>query len=326
MKVLITGGSGFIGSHLLERLLNHNYHIKCLIRENSNLRWIKNLPVEFVYGDVCDFNSLLPIVQNVDYIYHLGGILRTNTESDYFHVNHEGTKNLLTACSQLNPNLRRFIYISSQAAAGPSVDGIPLTENDPPQPISCYGKSKQLAELTVLEFQKFFPVTIIRPPVVYGPRDDDTLEVFKYIKFGIKPLLGNQEKIISLIHVHDLVRGIQIAAEHQNAKNEIFFIANKKGYRWIEVIDAIAQVMDKKALTIRFPEFVLDLAASLNEQVTNIFKSAAIINRDKAVEMKQSYWLVDASKAEQKLGFVPEILLEKGLKETYHWYRLQGWL
>jgi len=326
MKVLITGGSGFIGSHLLERLLNHKYRIKCLVRENSDLRWIKNLPVEFVYGDVCDFNSLLPIVQKVDYIYHVGGILRTNTESEYFHVNYKGTKNLLTACSQLNSNLKRFIYISSQAAAGPSGDGIPLTENDPPQPISCYGKSKQLAELAVLKFQKIFPVTIIRPPVVYGPRDDDTLVVFKYIKFGIKPLIGNQEKIISLIHVHDLVRAIQIAAEHQNATNEIFFIANKKGYSWSEVIDAIAQVMDKKALTIRFPEFVLDLAASLNEQVANIFRGAAIINRDKAVEMKQSYWLVDASKAEQKLGFVPEILLEKGLKETFNWYRLQGWL
>jgi dihydroflavonol-4-reductase len=326
MKVLITGGSGFIGSHLLERLLNHKYHIKCLVRENSDLRWIKNLPVEFVYGDVCDFNSLLPIVQNVDYIYHLGGILRTNTESEYFHVNYEGTKNLLTACSQLNSNLKRFIYISSQAAAGPSVDGIPLTENDPPQPISCYGKSKQLAELAVLEFQKFFPVTIIRPPVVYGPRDDDTLEVFKYIKFRIKPLIGNQEKIINLIHVHDLVRGIQLAAEHSKAENQIFFIANSKGYSWTEVEDAIAQVMERKAMTIRFPEFVLDVAASLSEQVAIIFKNSAIINRDKAAEMKQSYWIVDTSKIEQQLGFISEIPLQQGLKETYNWYRMHGWL
>jgi len=326
MKALITGSNGFIGSHLLERLFNHNYHIKCLVRNTSDLKWIKDLPVEFVYGDVCDFNSLLPIVLDVDYIYHLGGVLRAYRDNEIFRVNSEGTKNLLKACRQKNPNLMRFIYVSSQAAAGPSVDGTPLTENDPPNPISSYGKSKQLAEQAVMEFQKFFPVTIIRPPVVYGPRDDDILEVFKYIKFGIKPLIGNQEKIVSLIHVQDLVRGIHTAAEHFNAENELFFIANKEGYSWIEVEDTIAHVMDKKAIKIRFPDFVLDVAAILSEQVATIFKSTAIINRDKAAEMKQSYWLVDASKAEQKLGFVSEIPLEKGLKETYNWYCIQGWL
>lgn len=326
MNVLITGSNGFIGSHLVERLLKQKYRVICLVRETSDLRWNKDLPVEFVYGDFTDSSSFLLLISDVGYIYHLGGILRAHNESEFFRVNYEGTKNLLEACRQHNSVLKRFVYISSQAAAGPSLNGIPLKEADPPKPISAYGRSKQLAEQAVLDFQSFFPITIIRPPVVYGPRDDDFLGVFKCIKFGIKPLIGNQEKIVNLINVNDLVRGIVLAAEHPNAENEIFFMANQKGYSWIEVEDAIARVMDKRALTIHFPEFALDVVANLSEQVANIFKNATIINRDKAVEMKQSYWLVDCSKAKRKLGFVPEIPLEQGLEETYHWYRLQGWL
>lgn len=326
MNVLVTGSSGFIGSHLLERFLSRGYHVKCLIRKSTDLRWIKDFPVEFVHGDISDFNSLLSIVPDIDYVYHLGGLLRAKKEQDFYRVNHEGTRNLLEACRLKCTALKRFIFISSQAAVGPSTDGIPLTEDDPPRPISAYGRSKQLAEQEVMKYMKYFPVTIVRPPVVYGPRDDDILEIFRYIKFGIKPLIGNQKKIISLIQIHDIVRGILLAAEHTNAENEIFFIANKKGYSWIEIEDLIAQIMQKKTVTIRLPEFVVDVAANLSEQVANIFKNVALFNRDKVIEMKQKYWLVDTSKAEQKLNFVTQISLEDGIRETYNWYRSQGWL
>lgn len=326
MKTLITGGNGFIGSHLVERLLNHDFQVKCLVRKTSNLRWIQELPIEFVYGDITDLDSLLPIVPHVDFVFHLSGALRANKESEFYRVNSEGTKNLLQACKQNNPDLKRFIYVSTQAAAGPATNGIPLSENDLPQPISTYGKSKQLAEQVVMEYQKFFPVTIVSPPSVYGPRDDDILEVFKYIKFGIKPLIGKQEKLVSIIHVHDLVRGIQAAAEHSSAENELFFLAHNQPCSWRELEDTIASVMDKRAMTIRLPVFMLDVAAYLSELVAKIFKKTAILNLDKANEMKQNFWLIDPSKAEQQLGFRAEIPLETGMKETYQWYRHQGWL
>lgn len=326
MKSLITGSNGFIGSHLVERLLKHGYQVRCLVRKTSNLRWIDQLPVEIVYGEITDLRSLSLHVADMDYVFHLSGALRANNESDFFYINQGGTKNLLQACRQQNPGLKRFIYISTQAAAGPALDGIPLTEDDAPMPISSYGKSKQLAEQAVLEFQKKFPITIIRPPAVYGPRDDDFMEVFKYIKLGIKPLIGKEQKFISMIHVDDLVRGIHIAAEHTNAENQIFFISNKAGCSWIELENLIARVMDKNALKIVLPEFALDVAAFISEKVAKIFNRTAILNRDKANEMKQNFWLVDASKAEQKLGFVAAIPLETGLSETYQWYRNQGWL
>ena len=326
MKVLITGSNGFIGSHLVERLLTQNCQVRCLVRKASVLKWIEHLPIELVHGDITDFSSLAPLISNVDYIYHLGGVLRTNKESEFFKVNCDGTKNLLEACRQQNPSLKRFIYVSSQAAAGPSNSGTPLTEADTPAPISMYGKSKLRAEEIVLDVQNIFPVTIIRPPAVYGPRDDDILGVFKYIKLGIKPLVGNQEKMVSIIYIADLVRGIHIAGEHPQAENEIFFISNRNGYSWIEIEDTIARVMKKKTLTIRLPEFVLDIMANLSEQMAGIFRNPAILNRDKAAEMKQNYWLIDSTKAESKLGFVSQISLGQGIEETYQWYRLQGWL
>ena len=326
MKALITGGNGFIGSHLVERLLNYDYQITCLVRKTSNLRWIQDLPVEFVYGDITDLDSLLPIVPDVDYVFHLSGALRANEESEFYRVNHAGTKNLLEACRQNNPNLKRFIYVSTQAAAGPAKNEKPLTENDPHQPISIYGKSKLLAEQVVMEYQKFFPATIVSPPTVYGPRDDDVLEIFKYIKLGIMPLISKQEKLLSIISVHDLVRGIQAAAECSEAKNESFFLSNRQPCSWRELENTIARVMDKRAVTIRLPVFMLDVAAYLSESVAKILKKTAILNRDKANEMKQNFWLIDPSKAEQKLGFSAEIPLETGLKETYQWYRQQGWL
>ena len=326
MKALITGSNGFIGSHLVERLLNHGYQVKCLVRKTSNLRWIDQLLIEIAYGDITDLDSLLPQVAGVDYVFHLSGALRAKDESDFFRINQGGTKNILEACRLQNSNLKRFVYISTQAAAGPATNGIPLKEDDPPNPISIYGKSKQLAEQSVLEFRKYFPTTIIRPPAVYGPRDDDFMEVFKYIKLGFKPLIGKKEKFISIIHIDDLVRGIHIAAEHLNAENQIFFISNREGCSWIELEDMIARVMGKKALKIVLPELALDVAAFISEKTAKIFNKTAILNRDKANEMKQNFWLIDASKAERELNFIAEIPLENGLNETYQWYRNQGWL
>ena len=135
MKALVTGSNGFIGSFLVEELLERNYQVKCLVRKTSDLQWIKDLPVQFAYGDVTNFDSILPAVENIDYIFHLGGIVRARKENDFFLVNSLGTKNLLEACKQHNLNLKRFTYLSSQAAVGPSSDGIPITEEKQPNPI-----------------------------------------------------------------------------------------------------------------------------------------------------------------------------------------------
>ncbi|MDZ7263474.1 MAG: NAD-dependent epimerase/dehydratase family protein [candidate division KSB1 bacterium] len=326
MKVLVTGSNGFIGSHLVEQLLGHGYHLKCLVRPTSDLKWIKHLPVQIVFGSITDFQSLLPAVTDVDYIYHLGGTLRSRDNNAYFAVNVEGTRNMLEACRQRQVHLKRFVYISSQAAAGPSEDGKALTEDDPSRPVSLYGQSKLQAEEVVLSYRQYFPVTILRPPVVFGPRDDDLLNIFKTIKWGLMPVVGTDEKLFSLIYVHDLVRGIHLAGEHAQAENEVFYLADAIAYSWLEIEAAIARTMAQKTITIHLPEAGLDLIANLNERLCRLLKREPMLNRDKALEMKQRGWQVDSSKAKQKLGFVTKYSLEQGLAETYRWYRQHGWL
>lgn len=325
-KVLITGSNGFIGSHLVEHLLKQGYDIRCLVRPTSNLRWISQLPIELVFGSIADFESLLPAVRGVDYVYHLGGTLRSHDKNDFFKINVEGTRNILEACRQQQIHLNRFIYVSSQAAAGPSTDGKPLTEDDPPRPVSIYGQSKLQAEHVVLEFRQYFPITIVRPPVVFGPRDDDLLNIFKTIKWGLKPVVGKDEKLFSLIYVLDLVRGIQLAGEHPQAENEIFFLADSLVYSWLDIENAIAKTMAQKTLTIHIPEIGLDLAANVNEQLCRLLNRDPMLNRDKVMEMKQRGWQVDSSKAKRTMGFVTNYTLDQGLAETYRWYRQHRWL
>jgi len=326
MKVLITGANGFIGSYLVEKLLEQNFEVTCLVRKTSNIKWIEKLPVRYGYGDVTNYDSLINPVKNIDYVFHCGGIVRARKDDDFYRVNYLGTKNLLEACKQHNTNLKRFIYVSSQAAAGPSSDGIPITEATPTNAISSYGRSKLQGEEITLEYSKHFPTTIIRPPSVYGPRDSDILTIFKYVKSGIKPKLGNKEKKISIVHVMDLVRGIILAAEHKHAENEIFFISNKQSYSLTEFMNLIGGIMNKKGIAITIPAFILDVAAFFGENLARLSGKIAIVNRDKVREMKQQYWLVDSSKAERKLGFLAEIKIEQGLKQTYLWYLHQGWL
>jgi len=326
MKALVTGANGFIGSFLVEALLEQGFEVTCLVRKTSNLKWIKHLPVRLEYGDIVNFQSIINPVKNMDCIFHCGGIVRARKEEDFFSVNSLGTKNLLEACKKHSPNLKRFIYVSSQAAAGPAFDTNPVTEVMPAKPVSNYGKSKLQGEKATLEFVNHFPITIIRPPSVYGPRDADIFTIFKYAKFGIKPKIGRKDKHLSIVHAKDLVRGIILAAQHKNAENETFFISNKQNFLLTEFMNLISQLMDKKGMSVTIPEFMLDVAAFFSETVARISGKVAIVNRDKVREMKQQYWLVDSSKAEYMLGFSAEIDIMKGLKQTYLWYQQQGWL
>ena len=326
MRALVTGGNGFIGSHLVEKLLEKRYQVRCLIRKTSNLQWIKKLPVEFIYGDITDFDSLVAATKGVDYVFHLSGKVRARDEKEFYQVNQQGTHNLLEACLRNKLNLKRFVYVSSQAAAGPSLNAVPVKETDPPGPISIYGKSKLLGEKEVIKYSQFFPATIIRPPSVYGPRDDDILTIFKYVKTGIKPLIGKTEKKLSIIHVFDLVTGILLAAEQDKGKNETFFIANAQDCSWVELEDNIASALQTNGIFIHIPTILLDISAIISETIFRIMGQPALLNRDKALEMKQQYWLVDSTKAREKLGFKPGISIEEGLQSTCNWYREQGWL
>jgi dihydroflavonol-4-reductase len=326
MKAFVTGATGFIGSFLAEELLKKGYQVRCLVRKTSNLRWIKGLNVEYHYGSLLEPESIHKGMAGCEYIFHLAGLTKARTEQEYFKGNYEGTRNLVDAALLYQEAIKRFIYIGSQAATGPSPTIDPIDENHAPHPLTYYGKSKLAGELYVQQQGNKLAFTIIRPPVVYGPRDTDVLEFFRTVSKGIIPRLGRQEKYVSIVHVRDLNRGIIMAAENSTAAGQTYFISNQRPYSWDEIARTTLRVLDKKGFQIAVPVFLIKIIASLSEGLAGISKKPALLNNQKVIEMQQNYWTCSAEKARRELGYQNEIDLEQGIRETLTWYKEYKWM
>lgn len=326
MKALVTGATGFIGSHLAHLLIGKGVQVRCLIRKTSDLAWLKDLPVEYVYGDLFDETALAAAVDGVDYVYHSAGLTKAKTREEYFRRNAAGTRNLLAAVALKNPGLRRFVQISSQAAAGPSPSSTPMGEDVAAHPLTTYGKSKWDAECECHRVMNTLPVTILRPPAVYGPRDKDIFEFFKTMSRGLQPMVGFSEKYVSLIHVADLVRGFVLAAESPKAAGGTYFITSARAYGWKEIGEVTRRIIGRRAIRLRIPGFGVYMIAAVAEALALFSPKPALINFEKARDMVQDYWTCSGARAEADFGFRQEVSLEDGIRDTVQWYRQQGWI
>ena len=332
MKAYVTGGTGFIGSHLVERLVDQGYHVTCLIRKTSNLRWLNHLvaakppQVQLVMGDLHDCDALAQHVQDADLVFHLAGLTKAPDAATYNRVNAGGTKRLIQACLDTHTNLDRFVYCSSLAAVGPSCDTTPNTEDVTPQPLTDYGSSKLKGEMIVHEYADRLPITIIRPPAVYGPRDADIFLFFQMINRGVMPILGDADKLLSLVHVKDLVAGIYTAAVSEHAIGETYFLTDGDIYTWMEIERTIADALEKCPFKVKVPLFLLDFLSLFAEVAAKITRQTPTLNRQKVRDLKQRFWICDSTKAQKELGYRPTYSLQKGIQETADWYRANGWL
>lgn len=321
MNTLVTGATGFIGSHLVEELLRRGHQVTCIARKTSNLKSLETLGVSLAYADCLDKNSLLKPLAGCDYVYHLAGLTKAFDEKDFFIVNAKGTENLIAAIAETNPNIKRFVYMSSLAAAGPSLNGIPVSESSEPRPVSSYGKSKLEGEEIVLKYKDKVPITIVRPPAVYGPRDKDIFTLFKMLKKGIYVSWGTG--YYSFIYVDDLIKGTLLAAENKNSTGKIYNISGSRIYSNSEIAEAISSALGKKPIKLRLPKFMLFLAAGIGQKIS---KQSNIINKDKMKELQYSNWTCDSSKAKEELGFTSKVGIKEGAKWTADWYRIHQWL
>jgi len=320
MQVLVTGGTGFIGSFVVEALLRANHQVCCLVLPGEDLQWINHLKVDTYDGDLRQIDSLYDAVKGVDYIYHLAGVKTAWSEESYFTTNLGGTKNLFEACLKTNESLKRFIYISSQAAAGPSVDGRSVTEEDPCRPITAYGRSKRAAEEYLQDHFDRIPITILRPALVYGPRDTDVWTFFKMVRRGLMLKIHKQEQYLNFIYVDDLARGILLAGGHEKADGQTYFITSQERYTWVEIAQTIWRILGKRGVQVSVPMSLLRLVLGGVKLYLRLRDQPTTLINDKAQELLQSYWLCSGEKAERDLGFTPQITLEEGLAETIRWY------
>lgn len=323
---LVTGANGFVGSHLTEYLLKRGYQVRCLVRKTSNLRWLSGLDVQYHYADIRDKDSLKGAFEGCEYVFHVAGVTKGSDRKLYFDANLIGTKNVVEVCLNENPKLKRLVFISSQAAVGPNPDEKPLDEKASPHPITPYGKSKLEAEEVVLQYEDKIPITIIRPPAIYGPRDDELFFIFKLINWGIKPQIGWRDSLVSVCYIEDLVEGIILSAESPKSVGQIYFVADKGVYSWKKVTNIIAGALKKRAISVRFPKSLVFVLAYISELIAKISNRPTLITRYKAKELCQEYWICDISKAKADFGFQPKVNLEEGSKRTAEWYKQNNWL
>lgn len=334
MKVLVTGGTGFVGGHLVERLLQRQYEVHCVCRNTSNLQHLKSLPqhnnLKIISSDISNpdsYGALTDILNDVDYIYHLAGLIKAYQAEDYDKANFLATKYLIEAVAKANNRkLKRFLHLSSLAAAGPSENVRGITEETPCRPVSYYGKSKLKGEIAVNHYKASLPITILRPPPVYGPRDSGLLFFFQAASRGIKPQF-NHKKHISLIFVNDLVDSIILAAEDPRAAGQTYFVANRDYYSINHIIKTISNIVNRHAVTVKLSDGFIKTAAGIYEGFCYILGAEpSMINSQKVLELSQNYWTCLTEKIKIDLGFEASTPIKQGLEETANWYSENGWI
>jgi len=321
LKALITGATGFIGSHLVEALVEQNWSVTCLVRPKSRTDWLENIPVNILRGSVEDGDFLDEAVKNQDYIFHLAARIRSARREVYERANFLFTRNLAQACLRHNPDVKRFVYVSSIAAAGPFNPGEIQDEKRAPAPTSEYGRTKLKGEEAIKELWDRMDATIIRPPNVYGPRQQETELLIKLIRNRIVPLLKSDEKNTTLIYVKDLIKGILEAALSKKANREIYYLTDEMGYSWKEVILTIKKQILDTPFYIPLYEYVIYSTAWLTDVLKSMHLVKSYFGRRAWKAMVQTSWLFSSDKASRDFGFKPEYSLEEGIKETVKYYK-----
>lgn len=323
---VVTGANGFVGSHLVDHLLEKGYLVRCLVRKTSSLKWLEGKDVEIHDCGLTNVEGLRKAFKDVQYIYHVAGVVKSKTPEGYFQGNVENTRILLETALEFKENIKRFLVVSSQTAVGPSKGDNPVNEDAVCCPITTYGRSKLAQEELAKSYMDRLPVTICRAPAVYGERDTEIFIFFQTFNKRLMTTIGFDQKKISLIHVRDLVKGLVLAAESSKAINQTYFITSEKYYTWPEVGEVTEKVIGKKPFKVKVPHSIVYSIAGIAQFFSMFSSKAATLNIEKAKDITQQCWTCDAGKSIRDLGFKQEISLQQGIERTVNWYREQGWI
>lgn len=314
---LVTGGSGFIGSHLLDRLSARGVPARALVRRKIALP----PGVEAVPGDLATGDGVEAALRGISTVIHIAGVVKALSAQDYYTGNTRATERLARAAAGRG---LRFVHVSSLAAAGPSRDGVPVTEDSEPHPLTHYGKSKLAAEHAVREAVP--DAVIVRPPVVYGPRDTGVFRLLKSVSQGLVVEISGGERWFSSIYVVDMVDALLAAAESPQAPGRTYFTAHPKPSTWQDLGAAAARIMARRPLRVSVPIPVAYAIGGCAEIWSHITGTPGILSREKISEARCSSWVCDSRRAADELGFQASTSLESGLSQTLAWYREAGWL
>ncbi len=322
MKVLVTGGTGFVGSHLIDVLLERGDTVTALVRSPAKAKGLEPRGVRLVVGDLHDLPALETATASQDVVYHVAGLVTARNPAEFDRANSEGSGNLVRATAARGSP--RFVLVSSMAAAGPSAPGRPHTGQEPSQPVTHYGRSKLAGEEEVRHSS--LPWTILRPPMVYGPRDKEVLKVFKLARWGVAPVFGSGAQELSAITGEDLARALVAAAVTDLAVGETYYPCHPEIFTSRAFAQAIGQAVGRRVATPGVPEWLARGLLSLTGAAARLANQATILNADKANEFFQPAWTGDPAALTRDTGWQARHDLSSGVALTAAWYRDAGWL
>lgn len=320
MHVLVTGGTGFVGKHLVHALLKNNNTVRLLVRKSSNIKEFEGSGVEFSYGDISNKDSLTEALQNIDIVYHLAGQVGQwgLPDEQFYAINVQGTQNLLEA--GLATGIKQFIYCSTPGVQGKG--HLQAKESEPYNPPYIYEKTKCEAEKLSLKFfeDHKLPVTVIRPDFVYGPDDLRRISLFRSIKNKKFFIVGNGKAVLHPTYIDDVVQGFELVRNNPTAFGEIYNIAGPQPISVDEFVTSICKSLNVPPPAFKIPKFIGVIAAFVFETLSNVTGKAPFISRSK-IEFLTVDHGTDISKARQELGYQPQYPFQKGIQLTIDWYK-----
>jgi nucleoside-diphosphate-sugar epimerase len=302
LRVAVTGASGFIGGHLTDALTARGDTV---------------IPVKRPYNA----DALGVTLGGADVVVHLGGIVSAVQERDFYAANVDATRVVAQACRDAGA---RIVHVSSLAAAGPAPASAPRSEDDAAAPITTYGRSKLEGEQAVRSLPGLRS-TVLRPGVVYGPRDRAVLPLVRYAMRGVLPLVGRAGAAYTFIYVGDLVRTL-VAAIDADPVSRPIFVGHATPVTTRRLFDAIRAATGRSAATVPIPLWLMRIAALFGDVAGSVSGRPAVINSRRYAELASEGFVCRVDRMRETLRIVAQIDLPEGLNETVAWYRAEGWI
>jgi 2-alkyl-3-oxoalkanoate reductase len=328
VKVLVTGGSGLLGSHVAELLSERGDRVRALVRSSSNRRHLQSLAnVELFEGSVEQSDRVAEALEGVDAIVHCAGLVKARNTDEFFSVNVGGTSNLVQAARVArSPGFKRFVHVSSLEACGPSQDGLPVPL-DQEAPVTAYGRSKLAAEKVVLSAKDELPVTLLRPGAIYGPRDAEILQAFKAIERGLLPLIDEGRALGMWIYASDCAAACIRAIDADVPSGRTYFVDDGCGpLSQQQMLSDAERALGRRAFVRRSLPVPLLMAVARGLEVAGrVANRPVMLTREKA-NMLLQHWVCSSEETRRDLSWEPKVPWSEGVELAVRWYRREGLL
>ena len=330
IKVFITGASGFVGSHLVEKAKEIGWEVHAAVRSSSKIDSIKSFVDKFVEINLDDVEALKShfIKEQYDYVIHAAALTKSKTEAEMFRVNVGVTEKLIEAAFQDENKIKRFVYVSSLAAIGPIgyQSTTQIDEDTPYNPLTVYGRSKRASELNIKERFADKPISVFRPTAVYGPREKDLFILFDTLNKGLDPYIGANPQKLSFIYVKDLVDVLLKGCIKEQNGLQFYNISDGRVYSKYAMADVFRKTFTKKAFRIHIPYALVSVIARVSQFLYRNSSKTPVIYPERLGELTAENWSCNIKKSKDVLGFDPQYDLDKGLTATLLWYKDNNWL